>query len=327
MARRPRGKYIDPTSTQIVHVVTRCVRGAYLCGRDNISKRSFEHRRSWIQDRLAFLAAEFGIDCLTFSVMSNHVHVILRSRPDVVRSWTDREVAERWVKLCPNRDGALAPPEEVKRLMRLPEQIVEIRRRLSDVSWWMRLLTQSIARRANREDGCTGRFWEGRFKAQILADDAAILACTLYVDLNPIRATLANSLQDASYTGAKVRLDAIRARRNRNRTSSDSSTTWLCPIPIVRRSNTSGSAALGGNAQTRRKGFLQMSEVDYLRLADWTGRQARPDKRGHIPRSIRPVLERLHIASDQWLEINRTFRSLFRKGSGIKISNPSKIAA
>ena len=91
MARMARREYLDPRSIQIVHTVQRCVRRAFLCGNDITTGRNYEHRRQWIRDRLEFLASVFGIDCLTYTVMNNHIHLILRSRPDVVRAWSDEQ--------------------------------------------------------------------------------------------------------------------------------------------------------------------------------------------------------------------------------------------
>ena len=92
MARQARGEYLDPDEIQVVHAVQRCVRQAFLCGLDKNTGSNYEHRRRWIRERLEFLASVFGIDCL----LSNHLHIVLRSRPDVVKSWSDQEVARRW---------------------------------------------------------------------------------------------------------------------------------------------------------------------------------------------------------------------------------------
>ena len=82
MPRQARGEYVDPKEVQILHLVNRCVRRAFLCGEDPLTGKSFEHRREWIRQRLEFLASVFGIDCLTYTIMSNHIHLILRSRPE-----------------------------------------------------------------------------------------------------------------------------------------------------------------------------------------------------------------------------------------------------
>ena len=187
MPRKPRYEVADPEQVQVFHVIQRCVRRAYLCGDDQFTGQSFEHRRQWIRDRLEFLASVFGVDCLTYTVLSNHLHVVLRSRPDVVAAWSDDQVARRWLRLFPQRrkqDGSPEEPTkpELNMIVNQPEVLAERRKRLSDVSWWMRCTAENIARRANKEDECTGRFWEGRFwegrfKLQNLLDKASLLAC------------------------------------------------------------------------------------------------------------------------------------------------------
>ena len=104
MPRKPRYEVADPGEVQVFHAVQRCVRKAFLCGEDRFTGQSYEHRRGWIRDRLEFLASVFGVDCLTYTVLHNHLHLVLRSRPDVVAAWSDGEVAKRWLRLFPPID-------------------------------------------------------------------------------------------------------------------------------------------------------------------------------------------------------------------------------
>ena len=78
------------------------------------------HRRSWIRARLVSLAGLFGVAVPAFAVLSNHLHVILRIRPDVVALWSDQEVARRWLALFPGRvrsqtASAVAAPGRLSR--------------------------------------------------------------------------------------------------------------------------------------------------------------------------------------------------------------------
>jgi hypothetical protein len=103
MPRIPRKFLFDPTKVGMYHCISRCVRRAFLCGVDRLSGKNFDHRKQWIQDRLEFLAGQFGIDILGFAVMSNHLDVVLRNRPDLIAGWSDVEVARRWWNLFPLR--------------------------------------------------------------------------------------------------------------------------------------------------------------------------------------------------------------------------------
>lgn len=329
MARLARGEYLNPQATQIVHTISRCVRGAYLCGTDRTTGRSFEHRRQWIEDRLQLLAATMGIECLTYAIMGNHLHLILRSRPDIVSRWNDEEIVRRWLQLCPPQYSQVATEADHKQLMDDSERLEEIRRRMSDISWWMRLLTQTIARRANREDECKGRFWEGRFHASLLLDESSILACAMYVDLNPIRAAMANSLEDSHFTGIKARIDDSRyqSKRSLRREPSKSlqrmeatgrgrRSGWLSPIQIDSTNDTTEKSNTYATRRASSQGFLSISLVRYLALADWTGRQLREDKAGRIPPDVQPLLESLGIVCDQWLHLIRRFGKLFKRAAG-----------
>lgn len=265
----PRSQLIDPTVSGTYHCVSRCVRRAFLCGEDALSGRNFDHRKQWIEDRLLFLAEVFSASVLAYAVMSNHVHVVVHMAPELVDRWSDDEVAERWVRLCPVKVDGQAEPDLCRRkaaaLTGNAERIGELRSRLGDLSWFMRCLAEPIAREANQEDGCTGRFWEGRYKCQVLLDEAAVLACMAYVDLNPVRAGIAADLITSHHTSIQRKLRC------------SNSEALSQPIAAV--------------AGLRMVGFLPISEREYIELIDWAGRQLRPDKRGaihhHAPRALR----------------------------------------
>lgn len=341
MGRQARGEFMDPSEVQIFHCVHRCVRRAFLCGKDPYSGKCFEHRRVWIRNRLEFLASIFAIDCLTYTVMSNHLHQILRSRPDVAKAWSDQEVARRWLKLFPPRrignDSSAEPSrEDLTSITNDPERVAELRRRLSDISWWARCTAENIARLSNREDEVTGHFWEGRYKSQPLPDESAVLACAAYVDLNPVRAALAKTPESSKFTGASDRIKDLR-KRNRQKRMSDrrwersgdcSASGWMSPIevdPSKAPSNASGDARSGTNhgATGRRasdKGFLSISLSGYLELLDWTGRQIRAAVRGSIPKHLAPILQRLGLSSSrfgaaEWCDLVENFRLRVRRTS------------
>ncbi len=101
MARVSRSEVFTPKEIAIVHLMNRVVRRCFLMGDDPLTGMNYDHRKVWIEDQFQLLAKYFGIDLLCYSVMSNHFHLILRSRPDIVETWSNEEVAWRWLMLCP----------------------------------------------------------------------------------------------------------------------------------------------------------------------------------------------------------------------------------
>jgi hypothetical protein len=205
----PRSKYVKEGQQGVYHCFSRCVRRAFLCGYDALTQRDFSHRKTLLVDRLRHLAAIFAIEVCAYAVMENHYHTILRTRPDIVASWSDWEVAIRWLTLFPLKNAPIPPTDEqIRALADCPERIAELRKRLCSLSWFMGRLNEFIARAANKEDSVKGRFWESRFKCQALLDDAAIAACMVYVDLNPIRAALAATPEESDFTSIQERIRA-----------------------------------------------------------------------------------------------------------------------
>jgi hypothetical protein len=148
---------------------------------------------------------------MCYAVMHNHYHVVLFIDKLTADHWWALEVVERWLLLF---SGALYSQRFSKgELLTAPEQaklntsIALWRERLMDISWFMRIINEAIARMANREDDCNGHFWESRFSRQALLDEKALTVCFAYVDLNPIRAGIANSLIDSDHTSVKRRCE------------------------------------------------------------------------------------------------------------------------
>ncbi|MCX2796485.1 transposase [Microbulbifer thermotolerans] len=289
----PRKSLISLEATPYYHCVSRCVRRAFLCGRDERTGRCFEHRRQWIEDRLLELAEVFALDICAYAVMSNHYHVVLHINAAQAEAWTLREVVDRWHQLCKgsplSQRYAHNETLNAAELARLEEVATEWRARLMDISWFMRMLNESIAKQANQEDGCTGRFWEGRFKSQALLDERALAACMAYVDLNPVRAKMADTPETSDHTSIQRRIAAARDGKQ--------------PQEFF---------PFAGNPREPMPIGLPFRLQDYLELVDWSGRCLREDKRGAIDEQLPPILERLQIDPRYWLYLNRNFESRFK---------------
>ncbi|MBO1519548.1 transposase [Oceanisphaera pacifica] len=289
---KPRVAQVSIQDTPFYHCVSRTVRRAFLCGVDEVSGRTFEHRRKWLEKRLLFLTQAFAIDITAYAVMSNHVHVVLRIDAETAMNWRDIDVVNQWHKLFKGTPltQRFANGEVVKayEIDTLNERVAEYRRRLIDISWFMRALSEPIARQANKEDNCTGRFWEGRFKSQALLDEAAVLACMTYVDLNPIRANMATTPETSKHTSIKRRIYAAKQGAQPKRL-----------LPFV-----------GNDRKELPKGLL-FDVKDYITLVDDMGRILRDDKGGAIAESTANILNRLNISLENWLKITEEFKYLF----------------
>ena len=200
-----RAHLVDSDNGGFYHCISRCVRRSWLCGQDILSGRSYDHRRAWVEARILQLAQIFSVEVFGYAVMSNHYHLVVEVVPKRVSEWSDEEVVHRWLRLSLARKGG-PPDTRASSILLDPKRVSLIRERLGSLSWFMRYLNEPIARQANREDGCTGRFWEGRFKSIALLDNAAVVACMAYVDMNPIRAKITKRIEAAKYTSVQHRL-------------------------------------------------------------------------------------------------------------------------
>jgi hypothetical protein len=337
MTHLAREEVFSPDEVACVHVMNRAVRQCYLLGDDPISGKNFDHRKVWMENKLELHAANFGIDLLGDAILSNHFHLVLRSRPDVVATWDDTEVAQRWWNLCPKRkhkDGTAKDPTEfeLNSIRNDPDLLTEIRSRLSDISWWMRLLCQHVGQRANRETGETGKFWESRFKAVRLLDESAILGCVAYVDLNAIRACLAETIESSDFTSAQKRLEALLLETVQTETmqaeaanadaddislqSASRPDRSLAPVQIDELADKLGPRPSQTGSRCSDKGFLHMTTAEYLELLDWTARQLAPGKPGATPAEIPALLERVGLKPKSWMGLVTNFGQLFHNVAG-----------
>jgi REP element-mobilizing transposase RayT len=297
-----RKSLVSLDDTPYYHVVARCVRRAWLCGFDEYAGRDYSYRKHWILERLARMASIFSIDICAYAVMSNHYHLVVHVDRARVVHLSEEEIVERWTQIFSAppvierwRDGHASEAErEIAGLI-----IARWRERLYDLSWFMKCLNEHLARRANTEDNCTGKFWEGRFKSQALLDEAGLLTAMAYVDLNPIRAGVAATAETSHFTSIEQRIREMRASSKAGEGAGLAATVPLKPF----------------------RGRADRSDIpypleEYLELVDWTGRMIRADERGAIDERLPPIMQRLVIDADAWRLVMRPRGNVFGRAMG-----------
>ena len=295
-----RAHLIDPAVSRWYHCITRCVRHARLLGDDSLD------RKTWIERRLQELAEIFAVAVGGFAVLDNHLHVLVRLDPDVAIDWSDEEVARRWGRLFPPRDGtrrALAVTDQwIQEKLKDAAWLARTRQRLQSLSWLMKCLKEPLARMANRQDQTRGAFFEGRFKSVAILDEESLLATCAYIDLNPVAAGIAPTPEESDHTSIKERVDHVRSQRRvgdlkaaRRGSAAGSQAArdmeeglWLCPIEDRRR------------LDSKREGMIEgFSLGNYLLLVDYTGRLFREGK-ARISQNLEEILDRLGSSPEQW---------------------------
>lgn len=301
---RPRSELVSLDTTPYYHCISRCVRRAFLLGSDD-SGRNFDHRKKWLVARIKYLGEIFAVDIAAYVVMSNHYHLVLHIDKAKADAWSDDEICRRWGRLY--RGPAIlrkyleelvlttAERSELKRLVRL------WREQLCNLSRFMACLNHVIALRANKEDGCTGRFWEGRFKSQALKDEAALLACMAYVDLNPVRAGMTDDPISSDFTSIQDRI-----KRKAGIRSSDT-VPRLMPFsnPVSRRDSSA---------------YIPFTYQDYVQLVRWYGRRRQGN--GKVVEEAPVLLKKVRLTVRQWELLSREIQ----KESSTLLDGLEKIA-
>jgi REP element-mobilizing transposase RayT len=297
---------VSLNDTPYYHVVARCVRRAWLWGFDEYAGRDYSHRKTWVLERLAELTSIFTIEICAYAVLSNHYHLVVYVDQKRSRELTKADVVERWIRLyrAPPlverwRNG-LASEAECEAAKAIIENW---RTRLCDLSWLMKCLNEHLARRANAEDNCDGRFWQGRFRSQALLDEAGLLTAMAYVDLNPIRAGIAETPEESEFTSIYERIRRAVGPRSNTKGKEKGDAPPQVPLRLFH------------SAEEGREAIPYRFE-DYLALVDWTGRQIREDKRGHIDAHLPPIIQRLNIDHDAWCLAMRPRGNVFGRAMG-----------
>ena len=308
-----RSQLVDLDVTRYYHCISRCVRRAFLCG------EGFEHRKQWIEDRIELLAASFAVSVCGFSVMDNHLHVLVRLDPDAAKQWSDEDVVRRWIAVYPPRTLDVKDPKIVQMWvdheLKNERKVAAYRQRLAELGWFMKALKEPLARLANKEDDCKGTFWESRYKSIAILDEEALLATCAYIDLNPVAAGIAATPETSRHTSVRQRVRHAKAKgklpqlkaaaassvdgsRAAGRVEQDH---WLCPLEDRR-----GLATNDGPREGMLQGF---SLGSYLLLVDYTGRLCRNGK-ARLSREVAGIFDRLGTSAEFW---EHRLKKLFAK--------------
>lgn len=323
---RARNQQVSLDDTPYYHCISRCVRRAYLCGDDPISGENFDHRKIWLVERVKQLASIFAIDVCAYAVMSNHYHLVLHVDKQRADAWTQDETIQRWTRLFSRNAAAMETAtrnRSSKSARDYRRKLIEQwRERLTDISWFMRCVNENVARRANREDDCTGRFWEGRFKSQALLDEKALVTCMAYVDLNPIRAGMSELPEESDFTSIQERLVHY-ARRVKNPTPDQKNLSrhYQGYFESNRTFKTTGARLMSfDTGQGNEEGsFLPLRQRDYFDLLDWSASRL-PGKYRAVDLEARKtaneLLQRLEIGPAAWVDAILSFHKYFYQAAG-----------
>ena len=318
-----RGKLVDLSATRYYHCISRCVRRAMLCG------EGFEHRKTWIEDRIETLAKAFALSVCGFAVMDNHLHLLLRIDPELEKEWSREEVIRRWATVFPpknkKRQVIEANAAWIKGEAKDKKKVAKYRKWLKNLGWFMKALKEPLARMANKEDGCKGAFWEARYKSIAILDEESLLATCAYIDLNPVAAGIAAVPESSPHTSIRQRVTHVRrkgglarlrqARQGRAAASQALGNLeqdhWLCPLEDRRRRG------------EKREGMLEgITLGGYLLLVDHTSRLYRQGK-ARLDRGVAEILDRLGTSEAIWharikrmLERSRPFGSFLSASRG-----------
>lgn len=194
--RRPRSERMPVGQPGVWHILSRCVRREMLL--------EPAARRQWVSERMASWLDILAVDLLGYALMGNHFHLVVRTRPDQADQWTEAEVAQRLLAAKTVRDGRPMVSEDIHPPLSAKD-INAARGFLAHPGAMLRAVKEGFARLVNQQDGTAGHVWESRYQDVALLDVGGVVACLVYVDLNPFRAGLIVDPSRSSFCSARHR--------------------------------------------------------------------------------------------------------------------------
>lgn len=291
---------IDLNETTVYHIVSSCVRHAWLCGYDKKRKKSYEHRRIRLIGRMHYLASAFFIDLLEHNILSNHLHLMLdvdvdgaqqACRKDIVERYFSVSLAQGYKEVKKWYNGKRLTKKQYNKAL---SDIEMFRERLISISWFMQKLKQPFAKEANREENMQGSsFWDGRFYSRGIYSDAEMIMCMIYIALNKLRAKMAKYPENDQHTALYERL---------YQQLTDSKTLVELGLPEFKRDRLAKynipvqalMPFLGYESAHNQRG-IRFDFQDYCKLVDMTARIKRDDKRGQLDPEAQSIMERLGL--------------------------------
>lgn len=177
-----------------------------------------EDDREFIRRQLWLVAAFCGVDVITYAILSNHFHILVRipERKPI----PEEEVFRRYSILYPR------PTEHKPESLEVMTLAVELgtddglewlekqRRQMGDLSQFMKLFKQRISLAINATHDRHGTLWSERFKSVLVEDGKALETMACYIDLNAVRAGIVKDPKDYRFCGYGEALAGNRVARN-----------------------------------------------------------------------------------------------------------------
>lgn len=277
---------VDQQSPGFYHCTNRCVRRTFLCGLDEATGFDYSHRKVWIEKRIFELSEIFSVEIFAYAVMDNHYHIVLHIDPLAPQDWSDEEVADKWLRAYGHSSEKikldLRATLKRQAIIADKEKLQAYRKRLGSLSWFMGRLNEPLAKQSNNEEDCTGRFWEGRFHSQALLDEGAVLSCMAYVDLNPIRANIAQTLESSKHTSIRKRINEVKKKETEQ-------------MQIALKSD------IKSFGQPLKQTALPIKLREYIQLVEWTGQSLIYPGKSNLPMNLYSTLDHFNLQQTHWL--------------------------